>query len=304
MATIKTVAVAGASGNIGSPLLHALKAANYIVTALTRPESTAIFPDHVKVVTVDYNSIASLTAALTGQDAVVSTVGSFSLSVQPNLVEAAAAAGVRRFIPAEYGADLLNPRSRAFPIVAQKIEVQELLERKAKEVGMTYTLLFTGLFLDWGLGLQTGMILDVKAHSGTLYDGGNTIVSTTRLATVGKGIVGCLEHEEETKNRGVYIQDIAISQNKILEIAKKLDPDAQWDLKHADTAEMEKTAAEAARRKDPDITSMFGSIFRMYFGGEEYGMPFKKLDNELLGIKGMSDSDLEELIKDISTGKD
>ncbi len=282
--------------------MDALIRANYTVTALTRAESTATFPDHVNVVTVDYNSIPSLTAALTGQDAVVSTVGSFSLSIQPNLVEAAAAACVKRFIPAEYGADLLNHKARAFPIVAQKVQIQDLLERKAKETGMTYTFLFTGIFLDWGLGLQSGMILDVKTHRGTLYDGGNTVTSTTRLATVGRGIVGCLEHGEETRNRGVYIQDIAISQNKILEIAKKLDPDAQWELTHADTAEMEKTAAEAVRRKDPDMTSMFGSIFRMYFGGEEYGMPFKKLDNELLGIKGMSDAELEQLIRDISLG--
>ena len=171
-------------------------------------------------------------------------------------------------------------------------------------MGMTYSFLFTGIFLDWGLGLQSDMILNVKTHRGTIYDDGNTFISTTRLATVGKGIVGCLEHEEETRNRGVYIQDIAISQNKVLEIAKKLDPDAEWELEHADTAEMERVAAEVARRKDPDMASMYGSIFRMYFGGAEYGMPFKKLDNELLGIKGMTESDLEELIKQISTGKE
>jgi hypothetical protein len=37
----------------------------------------------------------------------------------------------------------------------------------------------------------------------------------------------------------------------------------------------------------------------MYFGGEEYGMPFKKLDNDLFGIKEMGDMELKALIAKI-----
>ena len=40
----------------------------------------------------------------------------------------------------------------------------------------------------------------------------------------------------------------------------------------------------------------------MYFGGEEYGQPFRELDNELFGIKKMKDEELTGLIARIIKG--
>jgi hypothetical protein len=37
----------------------------------------------------------------------------------------------------------------------------------------------------------------------------------------------------------------------------------------------------------------------MYFGGESYGQPFQKLDNELFGIKEIGDEDVKALIAKI-----
>ena len=268
------------------------------MTALSRGGSVPSIPAGVRIATVDYSSIESLTEALKGQDAVVSCVAGLALPSQPNIVEAASAVGVKRFIPAEFGADTLNPQTRAFPILKDKIRVQTLLAEKYEQTGMTYSLLYTGLFFDWGL--ENGMILGVRSRRGTLYDGGKAVFSTTTVATVGKGIAGCLLHPDETKNRGVYIQDAAISQKKLVEMTSKVNPGG-WDLKEASTDELVKQAAAAHERKDPNPMSMVGSIFGMYFGHETYGQLFKKLDNELLGIKGMSDEEIETLIKDICT---
>jgi len=298
MSPIKKVAVAGATGNIGLATIHALQAAGFTVTALTRGGSTSSIPAGVHIATVDYASIESLTTALTGHDAVVSCVGSFALASQPNIVEAASVAGVKRFIPAEFGADTLNPRIRAFPILKDKLQVQKMLVEKYEQSGMTYSLLYTGLFLDWGL--ENGMILGVKSRKGTLYDGGKTVVSFTTIATIAKGIAGCLLHPEETKNRGVYIQDAAVSQLQLVELTNKVNP-GEWDLKEANTIDLEKQAAAAFERKDPNPMSMAGAVFRMYFGGQAYGQPFEKLDNELFGIKGMSDEEIETIIRDICT---
>ena len=71
MTTIKTVALAGASGSIGSAVLKALLDANFTVTALTRPGSTHSFPSSVKVAEVSYDNAESLTASLKGIDAEV-----------------------------------------------------------------------------------------------------------------------------------------------------------------------------------------------------------------------------------------
>ncbi|SLM36762.1 hypothetical protein LPUS_06436 [Lasallia pustulata] len=162
---------------------------------------------------------------------------------------------------------------------------------------MSYSLLFTGLFLDWGL--EGGMIVDVKGRKVRLYDGGDVVVSFSTTDTIARAIVACLMHPEETKNRGVYVQDVATSQYRIVEIARRVDPGSSWDLKHASTVNLEREAQEAFERKDPNPMSMAGSVFRMYFGGDAYNQPFKKLDNELLGIKGMDDSQLESLVRKI-----
>lgn len=127
----------------------------------------------------------------------------------------------------------------------------------------------------------------------------------TRLETVARGIVGCLEQEDETKNRGVYIQDVAVSQNKLLAIARKVDPEEgkEWVLEEKDTAEMERVANEVFEKGGTDVMAMAGSVFRMYFGGEQYGMPFQRLDNELLRIEGMGEEELEGLVRDIMNKK-
>jgi uncharacterized protein YbjT (DUF2867 family) len=261
MPPIKTVAIAGASGNIGTPTVQLLHSAGFTITALTRPSSPSTFPAYVTVTPVDYTSLPSLTHALRGIDAVISCLGPFALEHQPHLVEAAATAGVRRFIPAEYGADCLNARTRAFPILALKIQVEDLLRRKAEEGAMSYSLVFTGLFLDWGL--ENGMIVNVREGKATLYDGGDRVVSFTTTGTIAKAIVGCLLRFEETRDRGVYVQDVATSQNRIVELAKVVRPGVEWTLVEADTEVLEREAHEAFLRGD--YANMVGSVSDFIF---------------------------------------
>lgn len=90
--------------------------AGFEVTVLTRPTSNHTFPSNVKVVAVDYDNFDNLVAALRGQDALISTLGSAAFNKQLLLVKAAAEAGVKRFIPSEFGSDTLNEKSRALPV--------------------------------------------------------------------------------------------------------------------------------------------------------------------------------------------
>lgn len=74
------------------------------VTALTRETSSATFPEGAKVAKTDF-SMNSLTEIFKGQDAVVSMLPITALGDQGTIIEAAIAAGVKRFIPSEYGSD-------------------------------------------------------------------------------------------------------------------------------------------------------------------------------------------------------
>lgn len=129
---------------------------------LSRESSKATFPSSVKVLNADYSSLESLTQALKGQDAVVSAVGPEGLLGQALIFDAANAAGVKRFIPSEYGCDTSNEKTSQLPVFGYKVATAKHLEtRVAEGADTTYTLLYSGPFLDWGL--KMGFLLAVSA---------------------------------------------------------------------------------------------------------------------------------------------
>ena len=86
---------------------------------------------------------------------------------QEALIKASTLAGVRRFIPSEFGSDTLNARVRSFPFFADKLRHQDILRRAAeKNSDFSYSLVnITGPFLDWGLSVVP-FILDFGGRKG------------------------------------------------------------------------------------------------------------------------------------------
>jgi uncharacterized protein YbjT (DUF2867 family) len=286
---IRTVALAGAAGNLGPAILSQLLAANFTVTVLTRQQSSpSAFPPTVKVTPVDYTSLDSLTTALRGQDAVVSTLASRAIDVQTRLIDAALAAGVQRFIPSEFGSDTRNPLARKLPVYADKVKVQEYLVQKAAHSDtFTYTCIFNGAFLDWCL--KAGILPGKE-----MYDGGDRPFSTTRTSTIGKAVVGVLQHPEETRNGYVYVHEAVVTQKQLAGLAGK---DA-WEAEDVRTAVLEREAYAELGKKEPDFgKAMFGFIKRAVWG-EGYGGVFAKADNELLGIEMMSEQELQAVVRE------
>jgi putative NADH-flavin reductase len=119
MPTITKVALAGASGSLGKPVLEHLLSGNFSVTVLTREDSTSTFPAGVVVVKVDYTSKENLTAALEGQHALISTLATEVISSQDILIKAAIAARVYRIIPSEFGSDDFLEANRKYPEVTR-----------------------------------------------------------------------------------------------------------------------------------------------------------------------------------------
>lgn len=138
-----------AGGNLGPTVLAGLDAdPHFTVSILSRQESTSTFPDKYKVHKTDY-TLDSLVAAFKGQDAVVSTITTTSTSLQKDVIDAAVKAGVKRFIPAEFGGDTSNPATHeVLPAFAAKVEVIDYLRSKESS-GLTWTGILTGPFFDW-----------------------------------------------------------------------------------------------------------------------------------------------------------
>ena len=119
--TIKNVAVVGAAGALGSVILDKLVASGkFNIKVLKRSGSKSSTPAGIDIAEVDFTSLDSLKSALAGQDAVVSAVGNEGIESQILLVDAAACAGVKRFIPSEFGSNLENPRTCQLPVFVPK----------------------------------------------------------------------------------------------------------------------------------------------------------------------------------------
>jgi hypothetical protein len=96
----------------------------------------------------DYSK-SSLVDALKGHDAIVSTIGGGGLKEQQSLIDAAVLAGVKRFIPSEYGIDVCHPSAiEIVPFFGQKRAINDYLRSKEGD-GITWTSIGTGPFLDW-----------------------------------------------------------------------------------------------------------------------------------------------------------
>lgn len=122
--------------------------------ALTRHRQTKLIPNTVNIVEVNYNDENALRKALRNQDAVVSCLGDVpaALQAQKSLLVASLAAGVKRFVPSEFGSDTTNRHVRSYPFFRAKVEHQRLLRQAASTYrDFSYSLLITGPFLDWGL---------------------------------------------------------------------------------------------------------------------------------------------------------
>lgn len=227
-------------------MLEALtKSGHFNITVLKRPSSTATFPASVKVITADLTSVDSVRQAFEGQHAVVSTVGTEGLAGQSVLIAAAVAAGVKRFLPSDFGCDMAKSKTAALPVFGYKLAIhKQLRQASTAKPDFTYTLVCNNAILDWGL--EMNLLLAWKEGKPTLFDGGDRNFSATTLASVGQAVVGVLSHPEETKNRFVYVKDIDISQNRLLEIAKNVDPAKKWEEPiYASTADAEKSSNES-----------------------------------------------------------
>jgi hypothetical protein len=120
------------------------------VSVLTRPTSTTTYPSYVTAISSDY-SPDSLLSAFKGQDAVVSAIGVTGVAAQSLLIDAAEQAGVKRFIPSEFGWAKDRPM---LPELLERLEPKErvwkyLVETCRESKTMNWSALATGPFFDW-----------------------------------------------------------------------------------------------------------------------------------------------------------
>ena len=294
MAAIKNVTLVGASGRLGTFVLDKILASHkFNVQVLKRTGSSYTYAAGAKVVEADFADLKSLEAAFQGQDAVVSTVGDAGVLDQKLMVDAAIAAGVKRFIPSDFGSNMSNPNSRKLPVFAAKVIVEDYLIEKSKTTELTYSFIYVGPFTDFGV--QNKFIMDLSQYKPTLFNGGHTQFSSTSMPTVGDAVIGVLTHPTETENRPVHVSEIIISQSQLLSVAKQIAPSKPWAPVDVDLDTLLVSAKERLAQGQHDLQTFFPFLIKSIMD-PEFGMKFLENDNDLLGIKEKTEEYLVELI--------
>jgi hypothetical protein len=149
---LRKVLVVGAGGtNIGHHIAVALSHdSSFELSILSRAGSKSTYSSNAKVVTIPANPThEDYVQALRGQDAIVSGLGFDGKPTEKALIDAAVEAGVRRFLPSEYGVDNTNPAASGLsPVFKRKADVIEYLRSKEGS-GLSWTAVPTGMWLDW-----------------------------------------------------------------------------------------------------------------------------------------------------------
>ncbi|KAJ0421354.1 hypothetical protein BJY00DRAFT_111444 [Aspergillus carlsbadensis] len=322
------IALAGATGNLGLVILNTLLANNYTVTALTRQtsatptSSTSKLPSHANLTIkpVDFTSVPSLTTALlstsrkTKTTVVISALATSAIGAQNPLIDACVAAGVERFIPAEFGMDSLNPLARGLPVCAPKAATQAYLTRKCAEnsslpkgsgtgtgsgCGFSWTGIANGLFLDWCLG--QGIILDLEGRSATLYNWGDVRFSVTLLRDVARAVLGVIENldSEGIRDRVVYVHSAVVSQRQLIGYVREIDGGSgkEWRTVVKSTEEVRRESLEELG-KGVDVEGAMLGFCIVGSWDLEYGCDFSgRVDNELLGVRELGEEELKGIIR-------
>lgn len=170
-----------------------------------------------------------------GQDIVICMVAIFATGGQQVLVDAAIAAGVRLFLPSEFGPPSRDERFAALhPALPPKVATVEYL--RSNESYISWSAIVTGAFFDWGMRL--GLFgFDIQKRTATLVDGGSAVFSASTLPAIAQAILETLNHRDETKNQYVYTSSFHTSQNEILEVLEKLDVE-KWEVSNVSSEEL------------------------------------------------------------------
>ncbi|KAJ7660919.1 hypothetical protein DFH06DRAFT_1400375 [Mycena polygramma] len=157
MSGYSSFAVVG-GGAIGLPIVAALATHNVSVILLSRPGSSpkSVVPPTVEVVRVDCSDVAAAAAALYQHkvDVVISTLNNKALSAQNALADAAKIAGVKLFLPSEFGA-ASDAQPEGFHNPTAGIGNKHKAAEYLKSINVPSTRIFTGLFIEyipWLLG--------------------------------------------------------------------------------------------------------------------------------------------------------
>lgn len=217
------------------------------------------------------------------------------------IVDAALAAGVKRLIPSEFGANNLDPRATGLvPVYARKGEMlRYLIEVAGKSEGkLSWTSVACGAWLDWGLDVKkSGNFLgvDVKGRKAVIWDSGRARFACTTSRSTGEAVVKILLAGEKTANEQIFLADFTSSVREVVECLEKLTGE-KWEL---EVKESEGAIRELKKRfEEGEFAATFGLLSISFAGDVDVGYDFEKEQKVWSEDLGVSKQTLEEVVRE------
>lgn len=273
-----------------------LKTGKHTVTAITRAESTTKLPDGVQVKKINYDDPSSIVEALRGQDALIITmVVRASEDQESKLIEAAAEANVPWVLPNEWTPDTANePLSHEMLVGDAKKQHRELVEKLGKS---SWIAVCTGFWYEWSLALGYGF--DFANRTVTLFDDGETPISTSTWPQIGRAVASLLSLKvhpdgkgddgaclDRFRNSWVYVASFTVSQKDMLESVLRVTHTSLEDWKVTKEPVKERYAAGIEQMEKGDRRGFVKALYSRVFYPDGSGNVEKisSLHNELLGL--------------------
>jgi hypothetical protein len=232
---------------------------------------------------------------MAGQDLIISTMSGGDSEHQIPIIDAAIAAGVKRFIPDEFGHDSMNKQIQSrIPKYAGRAKVIAHLQNMREEhPDFEWTAVATGFTLDTQL-ISGNMGFDLEWHSATIHGIGTEPFAASSLERVGKVVERVISHWDKVKNQYIYAAGVITSANEVLRSAEK----ATGHEFTVGNYDVEDCIAEGEKRIEkgyPD-SGMFLLERSVLYDEQLYASrPFKEQSaNEILGLSSES---IETMIK-------
>lgn len=297
MSTIQNVAILGADGNLGPSILNALAAAPFTVTVIKRATSTSpdnAYPSGVKVSRVpDDLPLDALTAALAGQDALIVTIKATQSDVQKRLADAAVQAGVKRFMPADFGScDSSTQQAQDLvPLFKHKAELRAHVQDLAKKhPAFSWTSLVTGHFFDWSLPF---IHVDLPGRKADVLGDGDSVCSMSTLSRIGEATVRVLQRPAETANQMLFVQSFCVTQNAVVSAFEKATGGGAWEVEKFPADQFREDMRARAANGDKEAVEHL-----VYYLGVVDG-DWRKKDGFAMDMLGLKDEDVEAVVRDV-----
>lgn len=189
----QTVLLVGSTGFLGSRIAaHLTRQPGTSVRLLVRPgaeqdpaKSAALGELRARAARIVSGALddrASLDAAVTGADVVVSAVQGGAETIvtgQLNLALAAEAAGVRRFLPSDFALDFFHA-----PEGAPMFDLRRQLAVRLAELDMDVLHVLNGAFMDMLLDPRTAGVVDLEQRTGRYWGEGTDPFDVTLVEDV------------------------------------------------------------------------------------------------------------------------